>query len=218
MSIRIFGSGGGVITDATATPDVVNPGYVFYNNNGRQVGSRTEFARKVVSFSFSIGDQCIKQLSSSERDAYACYSSLYGFLGSEGYGGFIGTDSDYWYNYNQIYGASDRNVNTIFKSISVLLDLTKQVLVNYIVTSSTSSGSDPLPLIFNVSIPHSLPDGYHCLKFFSDSNKYIKREFHLDVLFHVSSNIIDTIYLTDGSANIQTECLHSGTVTFRQCL
>lgn len=78
MSIRIFGSGGGwVITDATATPDVVDPGYIFYNNNGRQVGARTEFARKVVSFSFSIGDQRIKQLvSSSEHNEYACYSPI----------------------------------------------------------------------------------------------------------------------------------------------
>ena len=40
MSIRIFGSvRGGVITDATATPDVVRKNEIFYNNNGRQVGT-----------------------------------------------------------------------------------------------------------------------------------------------------------------------------------
>ena len=39
MSIRIFGSGGGVITDVTATPEDVKHGEVFYNNKGRQVGT-----------------------------------------------------------------------------------------------------------------------------------------------------------------------------------
>lgn len=39
MSIRIFGSGGGVITDATAVTGNVERGKVFYNNNGRQVGT-----------------------------------------------------------------------------------------------------------------------------------------------------------------------------------
>lgn len=39
MSVRIFGSGGGVITDATATPEDVVSGQVFYNNDGRQTGT-----------------------------------------------------------------------------------------------------------------------------------------------------------------------------------
>ena len=39
MSIRIFGSGGGVITDATATPEDVISGQVFYNNTGRKTGT-----------------------------------------------------------------------------------------------------------------------------------------------------------------------------------
>lgn len=30
---------GGVITDATATPELVKEGYVFYNNDGRQIGT-----------------------------------------------------------------------------------------------------------------------------------------------------------------------------------
>lgn len=39
MSVRIFGSGGGgVITDATAIPDDVSSGKIFYNNDGKQVG------------------------------------------------------------------------------------------------------------------------------------------------------------------------------------
>ena len=42
MSIRIFGSGGGVITDATATPEDVVSGQIFYNNNGRQVGTNPQ--------------------------------------------------------------------------------------------------------------------------------------------------------------------------------
>ena len=47
MSVRIFGSGGGVITDATATPEDVRNGQVFYNNNGRQIG--TSMTRKIQS-------------------------------------------------------------------------------------------------------------------------------------------------------------------------
>lgn len=40
MSIRIFGSGGGVvITDATASPSNVLSGKIFYNNDGKQVGT-----------------------------------------------------------------------------------------------------------------------------------------------------------------------------------
>ena len=39
MSVRIFGSGGGVITDATAAPEDVKSGKIFYNNSGRQEGT-----------------------------------------------------------------------------------------------------------------------------------------------------------------------------------
>ena len=42
MSVRIFGSGGGVITDATAIPEDVVSGRIFYNNNGRQVGTNPQ--------------------------------------------------------------------------------------------------------------------------------------------------------------------------------
>lgn len=47
MSIRIFGSGGGLITDATAEPDDVINGKIFYNNDGRQIG--TCMSRKIQS-------------------------------------------------------------------------------------------------------------------------------------------------------------------------
>ena len=48
MSIRIFGSGGGgLITDATAEPDDAINGKIFYNNDGRQIGTCT--SRKIQS-------------------------------------------------------------------------------------------------------------------------------------------------------------------------
>lgn len=47
MSVRIFGSGGGLITDATAEPDDVINGKIFYNNDGRQIG--TCMSRKMQS-------------------------------------------------------------------------------------------------------------------------------------------------------------------------
>lgn len=40
MSVRIWNTGGGIrIKDATATPDDVMQGKVFYNNDGKQVGN-----------------------------------------------------------------------------------------------------------------------------------------------------------------------------------
>lgn len=39
--------GGGVITDATATPDLVADGEIFYNNDGRQIGINTTVTKKL---------------------------------------------------------------------------------------------------------------------------------------------------------------------------
>lgn len=197
---------------------MVDPGYIFYNNNGRQVGARTEFARKVVSFSFSIGDQRIKQLTSSDEDDYACYSPIYDGTTNTSYYTNITTDGDHWYNYDSSYGKWTSFVDSIFKSLSVSLDLSKQILVSYIVTNSTDIGIATLPLIFNISLPRDLPDGCHYLRFFESKYEYVKREYHLDVVFRVASNSIVGIFLTDHSANPQSKCNHSGTVIFKQCL
>ena len=57
MSIRIFGSGwGGVITDATATPDVVRKNEIFYNNDGRQVGTNPNVPNMVTKVITYTGD------------------------------------------------------------------------------------------------------------------------------------------------------------------
>lgn len=56
MSIRIFGSGGGVITDATATPEDVKTGKVFYNNNGHQTGTATFRSTKQTIYTVKSGN------------------------------------------------------------------------------------------------------------------------------------------------------------------
>lgn len=56
MSIRIFGSGGGVITDATAAPDVVRKNEIFYNNDGRQVGTNPNVTKTVTKVITYTGD------------------------------------------------------------------------------------------------------------------------------------------------------------------
>ena len=56
MSIRIFGSGGGVITDATATPEDVKTGKVFYNNNGHQTGTATFRSTKQTIYTVKAGE------------------------------------------------------------------------------------------------------------------------------------------------------------------
>ena len=55
MSIRIFGSGGGVITDATAAPKDVKSGKVFYNNNGHQTGTATFQSTKQTIYTVKAG-------------------------------------------------------------------------------------------------------------------------------------------------------------------
>lgn len=49
MSVRVWNTGGGYrIKDATATPDDVMKGKVFYNNDGRQVGSGVFLREKSI--------------------------------------------------------------------------------------------------------------------------------------------------------------------------
>lgn len=55
MSIRIFGSGG-VITDATATPEDVKTGKIFYNNNGHQTGTATFRSTKQTIYTVKAGN------------------------------------------------------------------------------------------------------------------------------------------------------------------
>lgn len=57
MSIRVVGSGGMAITDATAVPGAVRSGDVFYNNDGRQVGTNPDVKismTKVVQYTGSL--------------------------------------------------------------------------------------------------------------------------------------------------------------------
>ena len=56
MSIRIFGSGGGVINDATAAPRDVKSGKVFYNNKGRQTGTATFRSTKQTIYTVNAGN------------------------------------------------------------------------------------------------------------------------------------------------------------------
>lgn len=46
----IFSGGGGKIKDATALPENVEEGKIFYNNNGRQVGTKQTVKTKMLDF------------------------------------------------------------------------------------------------------------------------------------------------------------------------
>lgn len=85
MSIRIFGSGGGVITDATAAPKDVKSGKVFYNNKGRQTGTATFRSTKQTIYTVKAGT--INTISCTGSPMYATptrindtYYLLYGNL------------------------------------------------------------------------------------------------------------------------------------------
>ena len=77
MSIRIFGSGGGVITDATATPEDVKNGQVFYNNDGRQIGTiPSDLCYKQLTFTMASGTY---NYSYEQLTTLSVSSSYYGY-------------------------------------------------------------------------------------------------------------------------------------------
>lgn len=52
MSVGVHGAGGGkIIRDATATPDKVKTGEIFYNNDGRQIGTGIELRKQIINLS-----------------------------------------------------------------------------------------------------------------------------------------------------------------------
>ncbi len=97
MSVRIWNTGGYRIKDATATPDDVMQGKVFYNNDGRQVGISNsirlksiliqgmENAKRISSLTGRYGDWTTANEKGSEGGLFQC-SVDYISYGSYGYG------------------------------------------------------------------------------------------------------------------------------------
>ena len=64
--------GGGKIKDATATPQDVMTGKVFYNNEGRQVGSKSETIKGLKVLNLSIPKQVYRGTSEEINNIYKC--------------------------------------------------------------------------------------------------------------------------------------------------
>lgn len=70
------------------------------------------------------------------------------------------------------------------------------------------------PVSFTVVLPSSLADGYHRFICKLKESQYIKEEYCDNLFIHITSNIIDNIYIFSK----RESAYYSGVVTLRQLL
>lgn len=135
MPVRIPGGGGKIIKDATATPQKVRSGEVFYNNNGRQIGTldfTEEYLFKIYTIRFSEGQRYIPEVKTIPETLRGVDNISYMVTYSKNSYGY--ESSQPLYLYNDV--ARDRNRSVIAEFDLTNLSIKEPVGIRYMDSES----------------------------------------------------------------------------------